>query len=119
MKRIAALLALVVGTGCREWPGEVEGTIKYDDCRERIEIQPSEYNRSFYRFVCSTKRTFDDHLMSQTCAHVELTETGVCTRVSLYSRGPELTCQVSTPWLGFDGKCHAELATGYEYAAKR
>lgn len=96
--------------------GEIEGTVKFDDCRTTITVKPDSFRASSRQYVCSTTKTADGQLMSATCAHVVLADNGSCTEVDLYTKATALKCPKETPWLGFDARCHAEYETGYVFA---
>jgi len=95
---------------------EVDGTVRIDDCRTRIDLQPDAF--TMRRFTCDTRRTASGKLMGATCVNVELSDAGSCNIARVYTKPPELTCPKETPFLGYDDMCHATFETGYAYAAK-
>ena len=53
---VCVVLVGLVATSC-EIPGEVEGTVKFEDCRQRIDVSPDDLRIAARQFTCSTQRT--------------------------------------------------------------
>ena len=119
--KAAAVFATIILSGCslEHAPGEEEGTVKFDDCREIIRIDANSLRLWAKRFTCDTKSTESGQLMSATCASVETTQYGACQRAFVYTKQTTRRCQEATPWFGYDDRCHEEFIRGYVFAAPR
>ncbi|MFH1565538.1 MAG: hypothetical protein ABIC82_06940 [bacterium] len=93
---------------------EREGTIKYDDCREIIEIKDDSILKFFKDFTCSYSKTKTGKIMSGNCVNIKTTSENQCLRAYIYYVEPEIKCPDEVNgYLGYDGECHCN--TGYSF----
>ena len=111
-------LGVLPSLGCDDLPGEIEGSVKIDDCRQQIEVSPTDLRIVAKQFTCSTQRTISGQLMQATCARAETHWlSGACERAYVYRKRTTLRCPIDAPWLGYDAKCHAAYESGYVHAS--
>jgi hypothetical protein len=58
--------------------GELEGTIRTDDCRTRIELKEQSADTWFKKFTCSYRKTNSGAVMDGYCEAVDTTSAGSC-----------------------------------------
>lgn len=114
---LLGVLALAVWGGYalfqQSFPGEQDGVVKYDDCREVITLKKPPL---WGQFTCSVSRTTSGKLMQGTCVRVMTTRDGKCTKAYVYEKQTQLRCPDETPFLAWDDKCYAEYDSGRVFA---
>lgn len=108
IRHLAVAGLAAVALGCDNFAGEVDGTVKYEDCREQIQIARDSPRILMKRFTCDTQRTRSGRVMSATCVHVETTNDGACQRAYIYRKPPALTCSEDKPFLDPNEECYAQ-----------
>lgn len=81
------LLFVSVLTGCNN---HNEGTVKYDDCREVINLKKDSWRLMVYPFTCDYFRDDKGKIQGGTCVRVELedgwfSKSGRCEKAYVYS----------------------------------
>ena len=109
------IILAVAATGC-SIPGELEGVVKYADCRATIELEPDDLHAITKQFTCNTQRTASGRIMAATCVHVQTTAQGACERALIYRKTASVTCPEQNPWLSYDDRCYANYDTGRVHA---
>lgn len=101
----------------KELGSEVEGVVRYDDCRQTIQLKSRDDAPFGRQFVCNTQTTLSGVRMTATCASVETTPDGKCERVYVFGKSAAVTCPSASPWLGYDDKCHGVYVPGSVHAS--
>lgn len=99
--------------------GEIEGTVKYDDCRQILSVDPP--GQALFggrQYVCTKFLTNSGKLMLANCVSDDTTPDGKCEKAYVYSRGPSVKCSKDYPYLGMDDKCYSGYVNGSVIAYK-
>lgn len=85
MKTVLLFLTILL-SGC----SHNEGTVKYDDCREIINLEKNSWRFSVYPFTCEYFRDDKGTIIGGTCVRVELDDglffkSGRCERAYVYT----------------------------------
>lgn len=86
-----------------------EGSVEWNDCREKIKLNDDQYNSSFKDFTCMTQKTKTGKIMSGVCVNVEIVN-NICNKAYYYELKPELTCG-ENEYLTWDEKCNCNYGT--------
>ena len=102
--------------------GEREGFVKYDDCRQTINLKADTLQKYYKKFTCSYSNTLSGKIMGGTCVHVDtsgglFSNESTCETAYVYEKDPEVTCSKEYPYLGIDDKCYTVWGSGRVYAA--
>lgn len=89
---------------------EVSGIVKYDDCREKITLSPTEDKTGTY--VCDDLKTKSGKSMGGECVKIKF-DGGQCQTAYVYKKPAEATCG-SNSYLGSDDLCYC----GYGYTMR-
>ncbi len=92
-----------------------EGTVKYDDCREIIYLQPNTWQTYYKSFICEYLRRATGKIVGGKCVHVE-TDSGLfyssgkckAAYVYIFTKGPDEGCTKEFPFKGYDNKCYKD-----------
>ncbi len=95
---------------------ETEGTVQYDDCREKITIQEKDASYWFghfgKQFTCAERKTQSGRIIGGICVLVNLDSNGACLSAYIYEKPQDPVCAnsvkdgVNYPYLGYDDKCY-------------
>jgi len=105
-------LLLVVCYGLYWWwsseHGELDGIVKYDDCREIIYLKENSFQAKTKSFTCSLMRTEKGLVMSGECVHIDYAGEGkVCKTAYVYQKKQASVCKnPKFPVLGQDDQCY-------------
>ncbi len=113
-KFILILTVFLAGTILSGCASKKEGIVKYDDCREIIELKDGSYEKEYKDFTCTIEKTKTGKIMMGTCVNIE-TENNICRRAYYYTLKPELTCE-ENQYLTSDEKCRCNY--GYYFSEK-
>jgi hypothetical protein len=91
---------------------EVSGIVKFDDCREKITLNNSEYTKQSGTFICNDIKTDSGKSMGGQCVKTITDDSGKCQTAYLYEKPPEATC-IANAYLTKDDKCSCNY--GYIY----
>jgi len=87
--------------------GTTEGTVKYDDCREIIQLQPYDWQTYFGTFTGYTIKTNGGAVMGGEFVRID-TESGICVRAYVYNKPQDNVCtDPAYPYLTYGDKCSA------------
>jgi len=98
---------------------EVDGLVKYDDCREIVKLKEGDSETKNKKFICSYAKTQSGKIMSGECAST-VTENGICTKAYVYEKKQEgcknnLKDGIFYPYLGYNDNCYIEPQGGESY----
>ena len=97
------LILLTMLSGC----GEREGSVKYHDCREKIDVKDVSFDRYFKTYTCEYRKTNQGKIMGGHCVHIEYDNAGQCKAAYTYIRKQDDWCpDKAYPRLNFDDKCY-------------
>lgn len=97
--------------------GEREGSVKFDDCREVVYLNPDTIQKYYKTFTCSYRKTDKGVLLNSNCVHVDndstlFTSSHTCKTAYVYSFQLEKNhggcSDLAYPYLGYDDKCYSE-----------
>lgn len=71
---------------------EVNGVVEYDDCREKITLNESDYSKQKGTFVCNDTKTKSGKSMGGECIKTIIEDSGKCQTVYIYEKPAEATC---------------------------
>jgi hypothetical protein len=105
-----------------------KGTVKYDDCREVIQIQPDSWHTYFGTFVCNYSKTQSGAIIGGECVRIVndrslFSTSNACAKAYVYEATSSSVCAGSTkdgvsyPYLGYDDMCHTTPQSGYVVTA--
>jgi len=92
---------------------EVNGTVKYDDCREKITLNSTDYKTQDGTFLCNDSKTNSGKSMGGECIKTISDSSGKCQTAYIYEKPPEETCGTNS-YLTVDDKC----SCGYGYVMR-
>jgi hypothetical protein len=77
--------------------GEREGSVKYDDCRQTINLKSDTFQKYYKKFTCEYEKTSSGKMMGGTCVHVDtsggrFSNASTCETGYVYQKDPEVTC---------------------------
>ncbi len=102
-KVLIALLLPMVMLGCRER----QGTVHWNDCREKIEVRKGDIDTMFKTFTCQTRKTNQGKILSGVCASIEYDANGSCKAAYIYYQKQADVCPKEKPFLREDDLCYA------------
>ncbi|MCX6701719.1 MAG: hypothetical protein NTX96_00800 [Candidatus Zambryskibacteria bacterium] len=73
-------------------PTEVNGIVKYDDCREKVILTTDEYAKQGGTFICNLLKTNSGKSLGGECVKIITDSSGGCQTVYLYQKPSEITC---------------------------
>ena len=73
----------------------MQGTVKYDDCRQVINLKEGDSGTWGKTFTCDTFKTNDGRVISGECVHVDLNSNGSCDTAYVYEKTPQITCSTN------------------------
>jgi len=93
--------------------GEREGSVKFDDCREVIRLQPDTLQKFYKTFTCSSSKTKSGGIISEQCVHIDndstlFSSSHSCATAYVYTRHDEGCTNLKYPYLHYDDKCYSE-----------
>jgi hypothetical protein len=102
-KYIVGILIIFVVAGC----GEREGTVKWTDCREVINVKENSVDGQFKKYTCEYIRTNQGRIAGGTCIHIEYESNGQCRKAFIYEKRQDDVCHDKAyPRLGLDDLCY-------------
>lgn len=90
-----------------------EGTVKYDDCRQVINLNEGDWQTYFHKFTCNTFKTKSGITMSGECVSIETNSSlfssgSSCVKAYVYEEKQGGDCNnPSYPYLWYDDQCHS------------
>jgi hypothetical protein len=104
MKKILLCLTfLLLLVGC----GEREGTVKWSDCREKIDVNNSDFEKITRKYTCEFYKTRKGNILGGTCVHIEYDNNGQCKTAYYYWKKQDNIClDKAFPKLGQDDLCY-------------
>ncbi len=112
------IFALVAATIKAIFGGEQEGTVKTDDCRQVVQIQPDDIRTYFQKFTCFYDKTSKGTIRSGFCAHVDSPWFSTsCDTAYTYNvpQDPHHCTDPSYPYLAYDDKCYPPCKAPYPF----
>jgi len=109
---VAITIGLVIGGCYAIFGGEREGTVEYDDCKEKIYLKSDNDKRLFNKFTCEYSKTKSGKIMGGVCMHVDYFDNNECKSVYIYEKEPDSVCPETSPYLDYDDKCYPDKAFG-------
>jgi len=100
-KNLIVFLLSIVLVGCIER----EGTVKYSDCREVVEVRETDPFMMLKRFTCRYDKTEKGTIMSGTCVSIDYDISGTCKVAYRYFKKQANVCSVEFPILRYDDRC--------------
>ncbi|MCX6717116.1 MAG: hypothetical protein NTU76_00355 [Candidatus Taylorbacteria bacterium] len=70
---------------------EVTGEVKYDDCRQKINLNKDEYSKQNGTFICNDTKTISGKSMGGECMKTIISDS-YCQTVYIYQKPAEETC---------------------------
>lgn len=100
---IAVTLFILVACG-----GEREGTVKYDDCREKIYLEAGNLSKIYKTFTCQYEKRASGKIIRKKCVHVDLAGGVVCETAYIYyfEEEPDDGCNKAYPFKGYNNICY-------------
>ena len=101
-----------------------EGTVKYDDCRQVIQLQPNDWHTYFGTFTGITEKTKAGKVMSGEFVRIKndnsfLGSSHTCATAYVYEKKQEGNCTDPVyPYLGYDDQCYTTPQGGESYISK-
>jgi len=92
--------------------GEREGSVKYEDCRETVNLPPNNLKQYYKTFTCLGGKTRGGTKLAGDCVHIEYVSTwfsdsNLCKVAFIYERPQGGNCtDPKFPKLGYDDKCY-------------
>ncbi len=96
--------------------GTSEGTVKYDDCREIIQLQSDSWHTYFGTFIGYARKTKSGRMMGGEFVRIVndsplIGSSHTCARAYVYEEKQDPACDnnkngVSYPYLGYDDLCY-------------
>ena len=83
---------------------EVSGTVKYDDCRQKITLNATDYAKQSGTFLCNDTKTNSGKSMGGECVETVTDSSGTCQTAYIYEKPAEETCGANS-MLRVDDKC--------------
>ena len=83
---------------------EVSGTVKYDDCREKINLKGDQLKDLTGTYICNDSKTNSGKSMGGECVKIITDSTGKCQTAYVYEKPAEESCG-SNSYLTVDDKC--------------
>ena len=116
---LGCLFVIVLVVGVLIWGvqaifwGEREGTVKYDDCREVVTLEPESPRTLFKSFTCSYTKTKSGRVIRGLCVHVDNDSTmfsasHTCATAFVYEKGNEGCTDSRFPYLHYDDRCYSQ-----------
>lgn len=105
---LAAAIAMMTAVGCDSISiigGEVEGTVKTDDCRAQIMVTEGLGEALGKKFMCAYQKSKSGKIMGGVCQAVEL-DGKACKAVYTYVKKPWTTCPERST-LHDDDQCYS------------
>ena len=107
---VFSIILGLIGGGIKAiFGGEVEGTVKTDDCRQVIQISPDSFQTIYKKFTCTYSRTNSGVVNFARCDHIDSPLfSNSCNTDYYYIREKGLgNCtDPKYPYLGQDDKCY-------------
>lgn len=82
------VLISITFSGCAS---KKEGIVKFDDCRETINLDSNSLEKYYKDFTCTTYKTNSGKIIEGVCVSVE-TDKDVCKKAYIYKQEPEVKC---------------------------
>jgi len=92
----------------------VSGIVKYDDCREKVTLNQTEYSKQSGTFICNDTKTNSGKSMGGECVKTVTDNAGQCQTVYIYEKPAEEKCGTNEA-LRTDDKCYCDW--GYVMSA--
>lgn len=97
-----------------------EGVVKYEDCRQIIELSSGDWQSYFHSFTCSTYKSKKGVPLGGECVSIKndgslFSSSHSCSVAYVYKIKPSNLCKgnikdgVEYPYLGYDDQCYATL----------
>ena len=106
MKKLVMTISflLMIGlVGC----GEREGTSKWSDCREKINVKEFSFDKFSKTYTCEIYKTRQGSVMGGVCASIEYDSNGQCKAAFIYHKKQDNVClDKAFPRLGMDDLCY-------------
>lgn len=106
---LVGLLFIFIIAGCEHH----EGTVKYGDCREIIQLKSDTWQIYYRQFVCDYVKRESGKIIRGTCVRVETEgglfySNGTCKTAYIYTfeKGPDNGCTKEYPYSGYNNKCY-------------
>lgn len=96
--------------------GEREGTVSYEDCREKIPMteQTASFKKMYQSFTCEYDKTEKGRIRGGTCVHIEYEKNQGCKAAYIYKKLQDKVCtDPKFPQLGVDDRCYPGLPAGW------
>lgn len=99
---IVGILMLFALVGC----GEREGSVKWNDCREKIDVKEGDLNTLLKKFTCQYYKTQQGRIMGGSCVSIEYDSNGSCKAAYFYYKKQDNVCSKQNPVLRNDDLCY-------------
>lgn len=90
---------------------ESSGTVRYDDCRQKIILTSDDYEKEDGNFICSDTKTISGKSLGGICVKTVVNDSGQCQKAYLYEK-PADKCNTENSYLNQDDTCSCNY--GYE-----
>lgn len=119
-------LSLLIGGFLFLFGGEREGVVKYDDCRQIVQLKSDTTQKYYKKFTCSYSKTQSGKIMSGECVNISndnslLGNKSTCATAYVYEKEQDPVCKnnikggILYPYLGYNDNCFTEPQGGETY----
>lgn len=105
-------VSLLIGGFLFLFGGEREGVVKYDDCRQIVQLKSDTTQKYYKKFTCEYIKSNDGKIiLGGTCVHIDtdsslLTSNSSCKTAFVYQKEPDIKCpDTVNGFLDVNGKC--------------